>query len=115
MRLNATDRKKAAAYTDFASLVVALKEATTELRRLTKRPKEDALLVEGHVRIIGANAEKCRADVTGDTGTYRVNIGRDGRLLVRECTCEMGQFHPVACNCTHVKAVMKVWRAPLER
>ena len=112
MRLTADQRKKAASYTDFAALVVALREGVAELKRANKRPKWEALLTERRVNIIGANREKVRADVTGDSGTYRVDIYRDGGRLTRECSCEAGRHHPIAANCHHVRAVQAVWTAP---
>ena len=110
MRTTAEERRRAAAYTDFGALTLALKDAVMELRKLTKRDKADVLLCERRVRILTADETSCTADVVGDSASYRVSTYRDGNVLVRECTCDFGKVHPVLGGCSHTKAVDKVWR-----
>ena len=110
MRVTPEERKRATAYTDFAALVEALRDATEQLHRLTKRSKAETLLVERRVRVLAADETSCAADVIGDSGTHRVSIFRDGNTLVRECSCDYGQVHPVLGGCSHTKAVEYVWR-----
>jgi uncharacterized Zn finger protein len=74
--------------------------------------KANHLLTESRVRILAADEEFCNADVQGDSDTYRVNVYRDeqGRTI-RECTCPYStQFHPIKADCSHVRAVQKVWK-----
>ena len=110
MRVTAAEREKARQYTDFGALTLALKDAVTELQRITKRDKADVLLVERRVRILTADESSCTADVVGDSGDYRVSIYRDGNVLVRECSCGYGKVHPILGGCSHTKAVDMVWR-----
>ena len=84
------------------------------MARLSADTKADALLLQHRVRVLSANSRGIVCAVIGDTDTYRVRVYRDGGLLVRECTCEHGQVHPVAANCSHVKAVQRIY-SPDER
>jgi len=73
--------------------------------------KAQRILTARGVRILAADEQSVVADVTGDHGIYRVTIYTEGRRTVRECSCPYStEYHPIAVDCSHTRAVMYVWR-----
>lgn len=111
--MNATSpRQKEAKLKDHVyALQAKLEIAKAENRALREITKWQRLLCERGVHVLVCDAEFISADVTGDHGTYRVDLYRDdaGRE-VRECSCPNAEFHPIHPTCHHLKAVEAVWK-----
>ena len=74
--------------------------------------KAARLLHQQRVRVLpGAHGRfGCEAEVRGDTGTYMVTI----TPRAEECECKFASFHSRR-RCTHILAVLMVWRAVYPR
>ena len=72
--------------------------------------KAARLLHQQRVRIIAHGRCGCEAEVAGDTGRYVVTV------TPREetCECKFASYHR-SRRCTHILAVLMVWRAVYPR
>ena len=96
-------------YGELAELFVSLRELVADLKRFTRRPKDETLLIERRVRVLQADNEGIVADVRGDSDSYKVAVYTDEGRTIRECSCEYGLHHPINSQCSHVKAVERIW------
>ena len=68
--------------------------------------KPDTLLTESRVRILCCDELSVYALVNGNHADYHVSATRD----LRECDCDYRKWHPIKGDCSHVRAVLKVWK-----
>jgi hypothetical protein len=79
------------------AVIASQRETIAALKAAAKQPKWATLLVERRVSVGGSSII---ADVRGDSGLYRVEIGPG---VYHKCSC------PAVGECSHTKAVRAIF------